>query len=283
MAIGDHEVEAVPDDAWDRLAAVEDAYRVLDAGRAAYARAHVSFLRWTIERGVLGDPAAEPPGSPWWRAVNARLARDLVDATRGDRKPGATAAWWTAFLERPSPAAWYQAHNASVVAGYFEHQALAAQEPLIERFLINVALLRVLYAHALVAEPRLALGRLAPLAPRLGDPRHGMVDRFLNLGRAFPERYPVDDLTLESLLAGEGRFGRLLDYGVIAPRLTDLYAFSAEALGEPRLAGLLEDGVPCYSWPASERAPWVESSRRPLPRLLFAATRPLPPRRRVTG
>jgi hypothetical protein len=110
-----------------------------------------------------------------------------------------------------------------------------------------------------------------------------MVDRFLNLGRAFPERYPVDDLTLESLLAGEGRFGRLLDYGVIAPRLTDLYAFSAEALGEPRLAGLLEDGVPCYSWPASERAPWVESSRRPLPRLLFAATRPLPPRRRVTG
>ena len=39
---------------------------------------------------------------------------------------------------------------------------------------MNVALLRVFYAHALGAAPRLALGRFAPLGHVLGDPRLGM-------------------------------------------------------------------------------------------------------------
>ena len=42
---------------------------------------------------------------------------------------------------------------------------------------MNVALARVLYAHALVGAPCLALGRLAPLGRVLGDPRcRGVVD-----------------------------------------------------------------------------------------------------------
>jgi hypothetical protein len=32
------------------------------------------------------------------------------------------------FLVRPSPAAWYPAHNASIVAGYLENEALAVEE-----------------------------------------------------------------------------------------------------------------------------------------------------------
>ena len=39
---------------------------------------------------------------------------------------------------------------------------------------MNVALVRVLYAHSLVAAPHLALGRFAPLGRLLGDPRLGM-------------------------------------------------------------------------------------------------------------
>jgi hypothetical protein len=35
-------------------------------------------------------------------------------------------------------------------------------------------MVRVLYVHALVAAPRLALGRLAPLGRVLGDPRLGV-------------------------------------------------------------------------------------------------------------
>jgi len=57
---------------------------------------------------------------------------------------------------------WYRAHNASVVEGYLEHRDLAEAEGEAERFFMNVALARVLFAHALVAAPRLAAGRLAP-------------------------------------------------------------------------------------------------------------------------
>jgi hypothetical protein len=47
-----------------------------------------------------------------------------------------------------------------------------------------------------------------------------------------------------------------MDYGVIAPRLPDLYAFSAAALAEPRLTGLLDDGAPAYAWPHADRFFW---------------------------
>ena len=264
----------VPDDPGQRLALVADFYRAGAPGIEPYRRAQLSFLRWTIARGALGDPATGRPGSPWWQAVNGRLLTDMADARTGAAAAGTSAAAWTAFLERPSPAGWYRAHNASVVAGYLDSEALAEPELPVERFLMNAALLRALYAHALVAHPRLALGRLAAAGPRLADPRGATVDLFLNLGRAFPEIYPVAGVDLDTLLASEGRFGRLLDYGVIGPRLTDLYAFSAASLGEPRLMALIDEGVPCYCWPATVRDPWLETSQRRLPRLVYRTTRP---------
>ena len=57
---------------------------------------------------------------------------------------------------------------------------------------MNVALARVLYAHALAGAPRLALGRFAPLGRLLGDPRLGMAGAFLSLRRVLPDRYPLD-------------------------------------------------------------------------------------------
>jgi hypothetical protein len=47
-------------------------------------------------------------------------------------------------------------------------------------------LVRVLYAHALVAAPRLALSWLSPLAPVLGDPRLEMTGTLLSLSRCCP-------------------------------------------------------------------------------------------------
>ena len=99
---------------------------------------------------------------------------------------------------------------------------------------MNVALARVLYAHALVGRLALALGRLAPLGRLLGDPRLGMAGVFLSLRRVLPDRYPLT-LDVEHYIADEQRLGRMLDYAVIVPRLQRLYEWSAADLGEPRL------------------------------------------------
>ena len=137
------------------------------------------------------------------------------------------------FIAKPTGRNWYRAHNASIVSGYLEHRELAEAESLPERFFMNVALVRVLYAHALVGAPRLALGRFAPLARVLGDPRLGMAGAFLSLGRVLPDRYPLER-DVESYLADEQRLGRLLDYAVILPRLQRVYEWSAEELERTR-------------------------------------------------
>ena len=98
---------------------------------------------------------------------------------------------WLRFAASPTPACWYRAHNASIVGGYLEHEALAEAENAPERFFINVALVRVLYAHALVAAPSLALGRLSGLGRVLGDPRLGLAGAFLSLRRVIPNDYPL--------------------------------------------------------------------------------------------
>jgi hypothetical protein len=141
------------------------------------------------------------------------------------------------------------------VSAYLENIDLAALESEPERFFLNVALLRVLYAHALVASPRLSLGRFAALGPLIGDPRLGMAGAFLSLRRVLPESYPLED-AVQTYLAAENSLGRMLDYGVIVPRLQALYAWSARELGLPRLLELIRDGSPVYAWPYAERNVW---------------------------
>ena len=120
---------------------------------------------------------------------------------------------------------------------------------------MNVALARVLYAHALNAAPRLALGRLALLGHVVGDPRLGMAGVFLSLRHILPNSYPLT-LGIDRYVADEQRLGRMLDYAVIVPRLQRLYEWSADELGEPRLRELVRDGSPIYAWPYEERRVW---------------------------
>jgi hypothetical protein len=217
-------------------------------------------MRWQARRGVLNPLDASPPGSVWWREVNERLLRDgcetiaLLGGLAGEPSSQAVRLW-LAFAARPTGRNWYRAHNASIVAGYLEHRNLAEAESAPERFFMNVALLRVLYAHALAAAPRLALGRFAPLGRVLGDPRLGMTGVFLSLRRVLPDRYPLA-LAVEGYIADEQRLGRMLDYAVIAPRLQCLYEWSADELGEPRLIELVRDGNPIYAWPFEQRHVW---------------------------
>ena len=225
-----------------------------------FRRAALSFMRWQARRGVLDPLDASPPGSVWWRAVNERLLRDgcetiaLLGGAAGEPSSPAVRLWLD-FAARPTGRNWYRAHNASVVGGYLEHRDLADTERAPERFFMNVALVRVLYAHALGAAPRLALGPFAPLGRVLGDPRLGMAGAFLSLRRVLPNRYPLP-LDAERYIADEQRLGRMLDYAVIAPRLQRLYDWSAHELGEPRLRGLVRDGYPVYAWPYEQRYVW---------------------------
>ena len=138
---------------------------------------------------------------------------------------------------------------------------------------MNVALVRVLYAHALVGAPRLALGRLAPLGRVLGDPRLGMAGVFLSLRRVLPDRYPLAR-DVERYIDEEQRLGRMLDYAVIVPRLQALYEWSAVELAEPRLLELVRDGNPIYAWPYEERHVWHSGPMPLAGRVVERATRP---------
>ena len=243
-----------------------------------FRRAALSFMRWQARRGVLDPLDASPPGSGWWRAVNEQLLRDgcetvaLLGGLAGQPSSQAVRLWLE-FGARPTGRNWYRSHNASIVGGYLTHRGLADAESAPERFFINVALVRVLYAHALVAAPRLALGRLAPLGRLVGDPRLGMAGVFLSLRRVLPNRYPLDS-DVELYLAEEQRLGRMLDYAVIVPRLQRLYEWSAQELAEPRLLELIRDGNPIYAWPFAERHVW-RTQRMPFAaRALARVTRP---------
>jgi hypothetical protein len=244
-----------------------------------YRRAAMSFMRWQLRRGVLQPAHNERPGSPWWRAVNERLLRDGCEAVAlsGDRAGPAssrTVDYWVSFADCPTARTWYRAHNASVAAAYLEHRDLAEAENASERFFMNVVLCRVLYTHALVAAPRMSLGWLRPLAPVLGDPRLGMTGIFLQLSRILPDEYPLTD-DVDSYLSDELGFGRLLDFGVILPRLQQIYEWSAHELGEPGLRDCIRDGAMTYAWPFEERGVWQAKKSF----VLQIAQRLLPPER----
>jgi hypothetical protein len=272
------QVTAVRDNPAARLALVMRTYHgpTGDAPRhLPFRRAALSFMHWQLERGVLAPLTAKPPGSPWWREVNERLLRDGCEAVArsgglGGDASSPTIELWMSFIADPSARNWYRAHNASIVAAYLAAKELAAAESRPERFFLNVALLRVLYAHGLVAAPRLSLGRLGALGGLLGDPRLGMAGAFLSLGRVLPNRYPLEN-DLEAYLADEHGLGRILDYNVIGPRLQRLYEWSAHELGQPGLRGLIRHGSPTYAWPYSDRAVWTPNRiSLPLRALRFA-------------
>ena len=211
--------------------------------------------------------------------MNERLLRDTCEARLrllGHPGPGSSPSVdpSVAFARRPSPRAWYLAHNVSIVSAYLDNRDLAERENRVERFFINLVLIRLLYAHALVAAPRLALAWLAPTARWLGDPRLAMTGLFLSVSRVLPDLYPLQG-ELDDYIADEHTIGRLLDVGVIVPRLTEMYAWSAETLRIPDLTDLVRGATPVYAWDPDDWRPWAP----PPTRLVRAVRRALPPPR----
>ena len=69
-----------------------------------------------------------------------------------------------------------------------------------------------------------------------------MTGIFLKLSRVLPDEYPLrDDLSAEL------GFGRLMDFGVIVPRLQQLYEWSAHELAAPGLLDFVRDGAMTYA------------------------------------
>lgn len=66
---------------------------------------------------------------------------------------------------------------------------------------------------------------------------------------------------------------RLLDYGVIQPKLQRLYEWSARELDLPGLCDLVVDGSPTYAWSYVDRDVWAAPAGR-LPRALGRLTEP---------
>ena len=280
FAWAEAKVAAVRDDPEARLALMARTYHG-PVGRAPrhlpFRRAALSFMRWQVHRGVLNPLNATPPGSVWWREVNERLLHDGCEAVAlagglAGEPSSRSVRLSLAFIAAPTARNWYRAHNASIVSAYLEHLGLAEAESVSERFFMNVALVRVLYAHTLVAAPRLALGRFAPLGRFLGDPRIGMTGAFLSLGRVLPDRYPLTR-DVESYIAAEHHVGRMLDYAVIAQRVQRMYEWAAEEFAEPRLLELIRDGNPIYAWPFEERHVWRPPDMPFAGRILARATR----------
>jgi len=270
-ALAAAQVARVADDPQGRLRLLHHLYAT-ESGRGRnrhlpYRRAAHAFMSWQLRRGLLEPLDASAPGSPWWRAVNTHLLRDTAEsralaAGRGGSPSSASVEAGLEFIRRPSARRWYRAHNHSVVSAYLAHQDLAGQEGRVERFFINLALVRVLYAHALVAAPRLALGPFAAVAPPLGDPRLGMTAIFLSLSRVLPATYPVGD-DVRRFVDDEHSFGHLLDVGVIQPRVERLYRWSAHELGIPELHDLVAGDVPSYAWRPADDDPSGDLWRPP--------------------
>ena len=275
------QVALVREDPLARLALLRSLYEA-PSGRPElhlpFRRAALAFMDWELRRGLLNPVGGEAPGSPWWRAINERLLRDTAEARAhlldfGGPLSSSSVACSVTFVREPTARTWYRAHNAIIVRAYLDNRERAEAESCVERFFMNLVLVRVLYAHALVAAPRLALSWLWPLAPMLGDPRLTITGVFLSLSRVLPDRYPLRG-DLHQYVSGEHGFGRLIDVGVIRPRLDALYSWSAKELSIPELGVLLRDGVPAYAFDSSHTEAWNQA-----PQLMAgAARRLLPPR-----
>ena len=187
-------VAEVRDDPQGRLELLATSYAPLPGTpplHLRYRRAAIAFMSWQVRRGVL-NPLGDPqPGSAWWRATNERLLRDTHESRLrllGHPGPASSTSVGPSldFARRPSVHSWYRAHNVTIVAAYLEHREHAEAENRVERFFLNLILVRVLFAHALVAAPRLALDWMAPAAGWLGDPRRQMTARFLTVAACAP-------------------------------------------------------------------------------------------------
>jgi hypothetical protein len=251
-----------------------------------YRRAELSFMHWQVRRGALASPTGPQPGSHWWRAINARLLCDSWEAhhlAAGAPGPASRPAVtrWMEFLGKPTPHSWYRAHNSSVASAYIEYRDLSESELPVEKFFMDVTLGRVLFIHSVAMNPRSVLGPFFwPVGRILADPRSRSVDIYLSLRNILPDTYPIAGQSITEILDAENFAGRLIDYGILRPRLQSLYEYAATDLDEPQLLDFIENGNPIYAWHYDDRDAWEPRRSR---RLTALAAQICAPRSATVG
>jgi hypothetical protein len=212
----------VPDSADDRYKATvkfydesgwgygfKDPYNSLHSS-TGYGKSHIDFLEWEVDRGVLETDT----GSPWWRAVNHQLTRDMIEAhLLNEQGLGACGGsneavdQWLNYINAPSPSAWYSAHNASILLGYQENEDLAYKEDFAEQILMSGVLTRVLFAESMVND--------GGVFSTLALPGLSAVDTIVGFQNFYPYSYPLNsgdvsnvmgEFYLENLIFGGNRY-----------------------------------------------------------------------------
>jgi len=97
-----------------------------------------------------------------------------------------------------------------------------------------------------------------------------MTGIFLSLSRVLPDRYPLED-EVAAYVAAERNLGQMLDYGLIVPRLQQLYEWSAQQLDEPALLACVREGSPIYAWSFADRDVWHPAHVAPPTRIIRRA------------
>ena len=98
------------------------------------------------------------------------------------------------------------------------------------------------------------------------------------LSRVLPDEYPLrGDVT--SYLSDELGFGRVLDFGLIMPRVQQLYEWSAHELAAPGLLECARAGALTYAWRFEDRDVWIPTRSR----TLGLVRRAIPPEPRARG
>ena len=215
------------------------------------------------EGGPRPDPDGSVPAAPRADQLVAsvrddpaqrlRLAAGFYDQRVGGRSirayRRAEVAFWLTFLRRPTPRAWYRAHNASIVDGYLRHRDLVPARD----------------ARRASWRPPPPGGRSVPLPP-------GRAARQVPPG-AGQHRYRP---RRRELLRPDHRLR------IIAPRIPALYRAAAEDLDEPRIVELCTDEYPVYAWPYEHRYVW-RTDRSPIAIALIRAVVGRPPRASGVG
>jgi uncharacterized membrane protein len=252
-------VEAVSDDPEGRYKLRVHFYNTYGRGQrtAGFGNSELNFMRWEINRGVLAaldDP--QKPGSAWWRAVNghfcycAELGVLVAEAGLDPTPLPPPIRHWVGYIQRPSSAGWYRAHNSSIVEGYIKHLDLAQQENAYEQFFMNKVLYRVLYASAMVTGR--AFGQLGPLA---SHPALPAVDILVSIPHFYPQNYPVTFIDKMHILhtgySLREKAATILDEWFVLPQLTELYQWAADWLEMPTLTTFVSGHKPIYPYQVS--------------------------------
>lgn len=220
-----------------------------------YGDSELAFMQWEKKRGVLNPMDVEgiPPGSPWWREVNshflflstyAQLIYESKEIPPHSLEPPVR--FWIDFIRKPEAATWYRAHNSSIIAGYVHCESIAPQETLAEQIFMNIVLYRVIFAQAMVERDTL----LDDLGAVMANPEFEAVKLITSIEDFYPDQYPLTQKDIKEILGRGHSLGdttvRILDNGIILPRLEEFYNHAVIWDESPELMNYIHKGKPYY-------------------------------------